>query len=288
MNTVESAFIQSPNLKDEECALFKIDHTDNPFVFHNVTSIGDEYTLTLWIKSDNIGSLQVLGNNFDVSTEWVEHTITFIAENTNLEFTFQIAGNYYIYHAQLEIGNQSTDWSPSPDDMATSNDVDLVSKEIISVNESVSALDIKTDNISASVSEIRTITESSLDSVNNSIEILSNEVSTKMTSTDFEIKIKEVIQENGSSKVVTDETGYTFDKTGLTIDKTDSETKTQITEDGMTVYQKDGDTENAVLTANSSGVDAKNLHATTYLIIGGRSRFENFGNDRTGCFWIGG
>lgn len=288
MNTVESAFIQSPILKDEECALFKIEHTDNPFVFHNVTSIGDEYTLTFWIKSEAAGSIQVLGNNINTVTDWVEQTFIFTADSTDVSFLFQIVGNYYIYHAQLEIGNQSTDWSPSPDDMATSNDVDLVSKEIISVNESVSSLDIKTDNISASVSEIRTITESSLDSVNNSIEILSNEVSTKMTSTDFEIKIKEVIQENGSSKVVTDETGYTFDKTGLTIDKTDSETKTQITEDGMTVYQKDGDAENAVLTANSSGVDAKNLHATTYLIIGGRSRFENFGNDRTGCFWIGG
>lgn len=48
---------------------------------------------------------------------------------------------------------------------------------------------------------------------------------------------------------------------------------------------------NAVLTANKDGVDARNLSATTYLIVGGRSRFENYNNDkgsRTGCFWIGG
>lgn len=43
-----------------------------------------------------------------------------------------------------------------------------------------------------------------------------------------------------------------------------------------------------MLTANKDGVDAKNLRATTYLIIGNRSRFENYGDDRTGCFWIGG
>ena len=60
--------------------------------------------------------------------------------------------------------------------------------------------------------------------------------------------------------------------------------KTQITEDGMTVYKSD----EAVLTANNLGVDAVNLHATTYLIIGTKSRFEDYGSSRTGCFWIGG
>lgn len=288
MNTLEATFIQSPADKEEECSLFVIENTENPFVLHDVSSIGSEYTLTFWIKADAAGSLQVLGNNLDVTTEWAEHIITFIADDTNLILIFQVVGNYYIYHAQLEVGNLSTDWSPSPDDMATADDIESITKEIVSVSESVSSLDIKTDNIYASVSEIRTVTESSLDSVNETIEILSNEVSAKMTSTDFEIRVKEVIQENGSSKVITEETGYTFDKTGLTIDKTDSETKTQITENGMTVYQKDGDAESAVLTANNNGVDAKNLHATTYLIIGGRSRFENFGDSRTGCFWIGG
>ena len=59
--------------------------------------------------------------------------------------------------------------------------------------------------------------------------------------------------------------------------------KTQITEDGMTVYKN----EDAVLTANNTGVDAVNLHATTYLIIGNNSRLEDYGSDRTGCFFIG-
>ena len=44
-----------------------------------------------------------------------------------------------------------------------------------------------------------------------------------------------------------------------------------------------------VLTADNGGVEARNLHATTYLIIGGNSRFEDYNNgSRTGCFWIGG
>jgi hypothetical protein len=59
--------------------------------------------------------------------------------------------------------------------------------------------------------------------------------------------------------------------------------QTTITEDGMTVYR---DSE-AVLIADHEGVKAEDLHATTYLIIGNNSRFEDLG-DRTACFWIGG
>ncbi|MBQ8763148.1 MAG: hypothetical protein IJZ07_03505 [Clostridia bacterium] len=55
----------------------------------------------------------------------------------------------------------------------------------------------------------------------------------------------------------------------------------------MSVYKN----EEEVLTANNEGVKAANLHATTYLIIGNYSRFEDYtnadGEARTGCFWIG-
>ena len=55
----------------------------------------------------------------------------------------------------------------------------------------------------------------------------------------------------------------------------------------MSVYKN----EEKVLIANNEGVKAANLHATTYLIIGNYSRFEDYtnidGEVRTGCFWIG-
>ena len=60
--------------------------------------------------------------------------------------------------------------------------------------------------------------------------------------------------------------------------------KTTISDDGMKVFKNN----EAMLVANNVGVDAVNLSATTYLIIGTNSRFENYGTDRTGCFWIGG
>lgn len=113
------------------------------------------------------------------------------------------------------------------------------------------------------------------------------DISARMTSVEqraegLSVQVQSV-KIQGVSKVNT-VTGYTFDETGMTVEKDGREIKTQITEDGMRVY-KNG---NAVLTANSEGVDAVDLHASTYLVVGGRSRFENYGADRTGCFWVGG
>lgn len=160
--------------------------------------------------------------------------------------------------------------------------IESVTDEVASVSEAISALNVNADNISANVTEVKASTEAAIESVNSNIETLTSEVSAKMNAEAVEIEIQKAI-ENGTSKVVT-KTGFTFDDDGMTVQKSGSEMKTQITEDGMTVYQND----EATLTANNKGVDARNLHATTYLIVGGRSRFENYGTDRTGCFWIGG
>ena len=75
----------------------------------------------------------------------------------------------------------------------------------------------------------------------------------------------------------------TFNDEGMTISRSGSEMTTKITEDGMTVYRDNQE----VLVADNVGVKATNLHATTYLIIGTNSRFEDYDNGaRTGCFWI--
>lgn len=103
----------------------------------------------------------------------------------------------------------------------------------------------------------------------------------QQSATALDVSIKQVLA-NGTDKVTT-ETGFTFNKDGLKVSKSTSPISTQITEDGMTI-NLNGET---LLTANHEGVEAKDLHAKTYLIIGGRSRFENYGSDRTGCFWIG-
>lgn len=174
--------------------------------------------------------------------------------------------------------------------MATKTEVTEALGEYYTKTETDAAIQVSSDSITSSVSATYA-TQASLDSTNQNIDTVSSDLSndlcdvmeqvnTKITSEDVTIQIQTAMS-SGVNKVVTS-TGYKFDEDGLTVNKTGSEMTTQITEDGMTVY-KSG---NAVLKANNAGVDAINLHATTYLIIGTNSRFEDFG-DRTACFWIG-
>lgn len=93
------------------------------------------------------------------------------------------------------------------------------------------------------------------------------------------------ITENGVDRVET-ATGYRLDADGLSISKAGEEMKNILDNTGMYVKRSGED----ILVANNKGVEAVNLHAKTYLIIGsgnGRSRLEDYGTDRTGVFWVG-
>lgn len=104
--------------------------------------------------------------------------------------------------------------------------------------------------------------------------------------------------------------GFSFNNKGLTIFNQKDEDnpyyyeigdlKTLITENGMQVLKAlkkntaDSDIESnweVTLRADSDGVEARNLSASTFLIINGRSRFENYTRNnkaRTACYWLGG
>ena len=116
-------------------------------------------------------------------------------------------------------------------------------------------------------------------------EEMTSEVEMKLDADDVSIVIQQQLAE-GVDKVIT-KTGYVFGADGLNISKSGTEIENLIDHSGM--YVKKG--ENDVLVANNKGVEATDLHAKTYLKIGkegGRSRFEDYGTDRTACFWIGG
>ena len=185
---------------------------------------------------------------------------------------------------KLERGNKSTDWSPAPEDMVSSDDISNTNDRIQEIHEIVSGLVIDSNGIKAEVSSFDLV----VDELTEDIVTIESELSSmQMESDELSLRFQN-LSDNGVAKVMT-ETGFTFDSDGMTIDSTDSPTKTQVTPDGMTVYKKDAaGAQDEVLEATSEGVDATNLHAKTYLIIGGRSRFENYGTNRTGCFWIGG
>ena len=175
-----------------------------------------------------------------------------------------------------------------------------VDGSLISVNESISSIEQTANNISAQVSSVETLTNNNkqaledalgdldqkikdqLGDIDGELITIKSSVDTKLTSEDLTIEINKVV-EAGAKKVQTS-TGYKFDDDGLTVSKTGSEMETTITDDGMTVYRSGA----AVLVANNEGVAAEDLHATTYLIVGANSRFEDYNYNRTGCFWIGG
>lgn len=148
--------------------------------------------------------------------------------------------------------------------------VDKVKQEIEIVAGETSAIKLTTNSIQASVSQLD----------NNMAQVIS-QVNTKATPEDITIEIEKAMSQGIES--VTTKTGFTFNEHGLNVSKSGSEITTTISEDGMTVLREN----NAVLTANNLGVQAEDLHATTFLIVGNNSRFEDYGN-RTGCFYIGG
>ena len=82
--------------------------------------------------------------------------------------------------------------------------------------------------------------------------------------------------------------GFTLNNDGMTIegksDSTNVDIKTNVSNNGMRVYANNTEK----LKADENGVEAVDLNAKTYLIVSGTSRFEKYGDNRTGCFWIGG
>lgn len=164
-------------------------------------------------------------------------------------------------------------------------EITLSASKIDENTQEIASIKINTESINSSVESLEKTVVDSLDGINQEIETLKQKAEISLTDEEVVIAIQKEL-ENGVGKVET-ETGYTFNDEGLTISKSGSEISTQITEDGMTVSRNDEE----LLSATSDGVNATNLRATTYLIIGHYSRFEDYDKDgepRTGCFWIGG
>lgn len=267
--------------EEGECAAFVINTVASPFILSGITKPEEQYTFSFLGSSDAEGSITVGGKTFPMTGEWAKYDVTFIAEGTDLSLYFNTVGTYYIFHPQLEVGNLPSDYVPAPED--TDDSIDAYNQNIESVQKSVTQLALDADSVKFSVRDLEQIVNSTTQEVKATKEQIT---SMELQSGQLEVKIEKLA--NDGTKKVSNTTG-TFNENGLTIDKTDSQTKSQVTPDGLTVYKKNGvDSQSEVLTATSEGVNATNLHATTYLIVGGRSRFENYGSDRTGCFWIGG
>lgn len=117
MNTVESTTLVGPYGKEDTCAKFVIDDLTFPYKFANVANPGSTYTLSLWAKSEESGTISTGNKVFSVTSNWSRYTATFTASLDDVYIYFVVPGTYYIYHAQLEIGTKATDWTPSPEDV---------------------------------------------------------------------------------------------------------------------------------------------------------------------------
>lgn len=157
--------------------------------------------------------------------------------------------------------------------------IDIVVSEQKNSKSQISSISANLDSLSGTVSS----TTARVDEMNGSIETLTKRVDATITEEELVISVRSEL-ENGVDKVKTKEKNFTFDDEGLSVSSSENNLSTTITEDGMRIYND----RKEVLSANNEGVQAIDLHATTYLIIGKNSRFEDFGSNRTACFWIGG
>jgi hypothetical protein len=204
-----------------------------------------------------------------------------------------------VYNGALE---QATEWifsssdAESADNPATigealkqtyakvdkiNREIALVASETANNSDKIAKIEMDTETVKASVEKVDKRLDTELDTLGENIADVRNKVELAITAEDLTIEVEKQI--TGINSIETT-TGFTFNEDGLTVSKSGKEMTTTITENGMIVYKNS----DAVLTADNTGVKAKNLHANTYLIIGENSRFEDYGSGRTGCFWIGG
>ena len=128
------------------------------------------------------------------------------------------------------------------------------------------------------------IVATAMQNVTTELNEVARKVELKMDANSVDIAIEERLA-SGVDAVETT-TGYRFDSNGLNISRSGEEMNNLLDNTGMYI-RRSGEN---ILVANNNGVEATNLHAKTYLIIGadeGRSRIEDYDINRTGVFWIG-
>ena len=143
--------------------------------------------------------------------------------------------------------------------------------------KSLDDLDGKYSSVSVDVEGIN----ATVSQQNSDINGLQEQMSTlQQTADGVSIQVQNIV-DNGVDKVTT-KTGYTFNDDGLKITKSGQEIENLLDNTGMYVTRS-GET---ILQANNAGVVATDVTVRNYLIIGTHARFEDYGIDRTACFYI--
>jgi hypothetical protein len=135
--------------------------------------IGETYTVSVWMKCSrniNYGAISpefltnmVRQDSNNISTEWQRFVVTGTYNGnttTSIAITFyynsliQSNDRFYISSPQIEKGNKATDWSPAPEDMATTDDIDAVDTTIDSMKEDIVNSETLIKQLSDSISTL--------------------------------------------------------------------------------------------------------------------------------------
>lgn len=171
-------------------------------------------------------------------------------------------------------------------------DIEIITEKMEGYDENIAQINLDLSTIGLSVSEVSEnlssnyLTKDQVDSAintnNENIELLKQAVEQKISATDLTIAVRREI-DNGVSQIVTN-TGYRFDDNGLNISKEGEEISNLLDNTGMFVKRNNDE----ILGADATGVRTENLRVRRYFEIGKNSRFEDYKEVRTGCFYTGG
>ena len=159
----------------------------------------------------------------------------------------------------------------------TTTDYTAASETDKALNQTI----LKVDKQAGEITALATKTTNIENDVSGIDERVTNMAKIVMDAEKVNVEITKAIEGINS---ITTSTGYTFDHEGLHIKKSDEEMENLLDNTGMYVNRGSDN----ILTANNEGVDAINLRSRQFLIVGSNSRFENYGSNRTACFYIGG
>lgn len=182
-------------------------------------------------------------------------------------FTYSEVSLSSSYEAAKEAYNKAQNAQNTADDAQV--DVDNLAN---ATTQKFSKLDVTTEGITSEVTKQTRRVDQMEESIS----------SIQQTAEGISIRVQNII-ENGVDKVTTG-TGYTFNNDGLKITESGQEIENLLDNTGMYVTRS-GET---ILKANNAGVVATDVTVRNYLIIGTHARFEDYGDGRTSCFYIGG
>ena len=172
-------------------------------------------------------------------------------------------------HMMVERGNRATDWAPAQTDVESQ--ITTTSRETAELVLSKSSIWGEVTEVTERVSDVEgTLKEAEKKGILN------------LTAENLSIKFTEALKD--ANGVHIKGKNFDFDTEGLSIANAGKSMRNLLDEEGMEVT-RDGE---SILSATKDGVNAIDLTARQYLVIGENARFEDYGTGRTACYWIGG